>query len=650
MPGPNLGDETHDEWLGASQDPIARHLAQTFGYMMPYDESGLPVFDSYHGTPTREADPTGPLSAFNQAAYEDREPLWDSSDPFDVSNIDPGVYDALQSALAQGDPGLPTGDAYNDAYDYNSATGEVTPSTGEPYVDPLKPTYENPPVENYLPEINITSTNKAAQGALNFLNDPGQRLLETVTPGGYVASNTVPFVEKAFDAAGRLIDPLLQPITDPLKKLVEEKGKTTTTIGGYSDPSQVINPDAIAPGTYNMNVIDEPLSVTFPDTQVREDYGNSPLQEVAVTAGRDPYIAPTPVDPNQIERDYYTAPAGAGSAEAPVSPLEEIAVTAKREEPPISVVPPPAPVVQQEEDYTAPASGPTSPLEEVAVTAKREPLLPTPPPAPVVQQEEDYTAPAGAGSPLEEVAVTASKEKPPAPIYNPLLGADLNPAGGGGVTFNTPPEDDLEEVSVTGKRDNPTLALPPIDTTLPGETVTYNPVNYPAANTTTSTDTSTATADTTAGGTGGDSNTWVPGGASLSGGPWIDWAKLQQEAAAAGMGLSKYTAMNWNKIRTPEVEAAHPMPVKKAAGGPLMALAQGGGSGRDDTIPAQLSDGEYVIDAETVALLGDGSVNEGARKLDELREAIRQHKGRQLAKGKISPNAKSPLEYLKGVK
>jgi hypothetical protein len=72
-----------------------------------------------------------------------------------------------------------------------------------------------------------------------------------------------------------------------------------------------------------------------------------------------------------------------------------------------------------------------------------------------------------------------------------------------------------------------------------------------------------------------------------------------------------------------------------------------GAGGRDDNIDAKLSENEYVIDAETVALLGDGSPEAGAHKLDAMREGIRKHKGQALARGKISPDAKSsPLQYL----
>jgi hypothetical protein len=73
---------------------------------------------------------------------------------------------------------------------------------------------------------------------------------------------------------------------------------------------------------------------------------------------------------------------------------------------------------------------------------------------------------------------------------------------------------------------------------------------------------------------------------------------------------------------------------------------RGPGSGRDDKIDALLSDGEYVMDAETVAMLGDGSLDEGARRLDQMRANLRKHKGAALAKGKFSPDAKAPEAYL----
>jgi hypothetical protein len=109
----------------------------------------------------------------------------------------------------------------------------------------------------------------------------------------------------------------------------------------------------------------------------------------------------------------------------------------------------------------------------------------------------------------------------------------------------------------------------------------------------------------------------------------------------------------------PELPPAKPPePDMVMATGGLTGYAKGGskssryvdgpGSGRGDKIPALLSDGEYVIDAETLALLGDGSTKEGARRMDQFRANIRKHKGRALSRGRISPNAKSPSKYMGG--
>jgi hypothetical protein len=130
-----------------------------------------------------------------------------------------------------------------------------------------------------------------------------------------------------------------------------------------------------------------------------------------------------------------------------------------------------------------------------------------------------------------------------------------------------------------------------------------------------------------------------------------DWNQMQKDASASGMSLSQYMAQNWDKVSRGQYAMGQPE-VAMAMGGPLAQVARfarGAGSGRDDTINARLSDGEYVMDAETVAMLGDGSSKEGARRLDQMRESLRSHKGKALAKGKFSPDAKSPLEYIKGM-
>jgi hypothetical protein len=128
-----------------------------------------------------------------------------------------------------------------------------------------------------------------------------------------------------------------------------------------------------------------------------------------------------------------------------------------------------------------------------------------------------------------------------------------------------------------------------------------------------------------------------------------NWDTLSAAAKMQNLPVGSYIARNWDKVGGGMYDNPVEEPTQNLArGGALTRLARGGGSGRDDTISAKLSDGEYVMDAETVALLGDGSTDAGARRLDEMRAKIRQHKGKSMARGKFSANAKSPLAYLKG--
>lgn len=110
---------------------------------------------------------------------------------------------------------------------------------------------------------------------------------------------------------------------------------------------------------------------------------------------------------------------------------------------------------------------------------------------------------------------------------------------------------------------------------------------------------------------------------------------------------------------TPQVQGMQPGQVPGAAmGGHLQMFASGGGEhyvrgpgdGTSDDIPAKLSDGEYVMDAGTVSMLGNGSNEAGARKLDQLRKRIRMDAGKKLVKGQQFMKAKAPEGYLKGGK
>lgn len=80
-------------------------------------------------------------------------------------------------------------------------------------------------------------------------------------------------------------------------------------------------------------------------------------------------------------------------------------------------------------------------------------------------------------------------------------------------------------------------------------------------------------------------------------------------------------------------------------GPPVVGGLSGPGAGQADDIPAQLSHGEYVMDADVVSALGDGNNEAGANKLDSFREAIRAHK-RSAPNDKIPPKAKPLGAYL----
>ncbi len=136
-----------------------------------------------------------------------------------------------------------------------------------------------------------------------------------------------------------------------------------------------------------------------------------------------------------------------------------------------------------------------------------------------------------------------------------------------------------------------------------------------------------------------------------------DWDKMRLDANNANMTLGAFMSYNMPTISQGYYNMSEPVtayrggPMKMNMGGlnQVSRYVRGRGTGRSDEIPAYLSDGEYVIDAETVALLGDGSNKAGANALDDMRKTVRKHKGGNLSKGKFSKDAKSPLQYLKGV-
>ena len=155
---------------------------------------------------------------------------------------------------------------------------------------------------------------------------------------------------------------------------------------------------------------------------------------------------------------------------------------------------------------------------------------------------------------------------------------------------------------------------------------------------------------------------WLPG----NDGSWTFWpTQFNMSQHSLPEMQSYFSRVEQNIPGRPDSFAIYPIdyrlpPRDNKAHGGMAVYAEGGlpsaesfavdgpGTGRSDSIPAKLSDGEYVMDAETVALLGDGSSKAGADALDKMRVNIRKQKGKNLAQGKFSVKAKAPEAYMTG--
>lgn len=72
---------------------------------------------------------------------------------------------------------------------------------------------------------------------------------------------------------------------------------------------------------------------------------------------------------------------------------------------------------------------------------------------------------------------------------------------------------------------------------------------------------------------------------------------------------------------------------------------KGDGDGTSDSVPAMLANGEFVIPADVVSSLGNGSNDSGAEVLDKFLETVRHHK-KQHDADELPPDSKGILSYL----
>jgi hypothetical protein len=94
----------------------------------------------------------------------------------------------------------------------------------------------------------------------------------------------------------------------------------------------------------------------------------------------------------------------------------------------------------------------------------------------------------------------------------------------------------------------------------------------------------------------------------------------------------------------------HPMgqPEFYSEGGAGTTYIQGRGNGTSDQIPAMVANSEFVLPADIVSALGNGSSDSGADILDQFIRTIRAHKHSN-PPDELPPESKGPLEYLSSV-
>ena len=90
---------------------------------------------------------------------------------------------------------------------------------------------------------------------------------------------------------------------------------------------------------------------------------------------------------------------------------------------------------------------------------------------------------------------------------------------------------------------------------------------------------------------------------------------------------------------------AEHVPEFYSQGGLKNTYVQGAGDGTSDSVPAMLANGEFVIPADVVSSLGNGSNDSGSKVLDEFLKTIREHKAKH-SPSQLPPDSKGTLEYL----
>ena len=111
-----------------------------------------------------------------------------------------------------------------------------------------------------------------------------------------------------------------------------------------------------------------------------------------------------------------------------------------------------------------------------------------------------------------------------------------------------------------------------------------------------------------------------------------------------GVHLAPPSAHSMLNVAPHFADGGH-VPEFYSEGGMHNRFVKGAGDGTSDDVPAMLANGEFVIPADVVSSLGNGSNDSGAKVLDHFLETIRAHKTAHDPK-KLPPDSKGALGYL----
>ena len=142
-------------------------------------------------------------------------------------------------------------------------------------------------------------------------------------------------------------------------------------------------------------------------------------------------------------------------------------------------------------------------------------------------------------------------------------------------------------------------------------------------------------------------------------------AKVNKRANLSVPSMKRPTPMGRINLAAPGIKSSDKEDVKEAAAGGIMGasslggyaaggnprLLRGPGDGMSDNIPAtivkkqpaRLADGEFVIPADVVSHLGNGSTEAGAKRLHEMMSKVRRDRtgnskqGKQIVAAKYMP-------------